>query len=146
MGTPIAVINRQVYPLNHNCLRYALSAMEAPQQNQLSDSHLLGMLETISDALVVVDHHWHYLYINSQGARVVGRDAAQLIGKTVWTEFSARIGTTAYIELQQAMEMRTARHFEIYDAAPDRWFEYEAYPWENGAPYYLPGYHESKAS
>ena len=45
------------------------------------------ILERISDGFAALDRSWRFTYVNSAGGRMLGRNAHDLIGKHIWTEF-----------------------------------------------------------
>ena len=56
-------------------------------------SEIARILERVSDAFLSLDARWHCTYLNSYAARLLGRDAKDLIGRDYWTEFPATSGS-----------------------------------------------------
>ncbi len=53
----------------------------------------LRILESISDAFIVVDRDWHILYANSKAGQITGKPTEAFLGKTIWEEWPGLAGT-----------------------------------------------------
>jgi PAS domain S-box-containing protein len=90
------------------------------------------ILERISDGFVALDRTWRFTYVNSAAGRAMGRNARDLIGKHIWTEFPeghAEKFQEAYeraLEEQRPMQIR-----ELYTPW-SRWYENRIYPSPGG--------------
>lgn len=94
-------------------------------------------LEHISDAFMLLDHDWRYVFLNAQAERLIGRSQADLIGKNIWDEYPESIGNTFYSKYRRAVnEMRPVR-FQEFSSALGRWFEIDAYPTPEGLAVYF---------
>ena len=91
-----------------------------------------AILESIGDHLVTYDRAWRYTYINSGGARMLGRSVDELIGRCVWDLFPAAVGGAYYQALHQAFASQQAMRQENYYEPWDRWFENFIYPTPEG--------------
>jgi PAS domain S-box-containing protein len=89
-------------------------------------------LERMSDGYVALDRSWRYVYVNSGGGRMLGREAHSLIGKHIWTEFPEGRGQKFHLAYEQAM--REQRPIQVREHYPpwDRWFENRIYPSDDG--------------
>lgn len=97
-----------------------------------SHEKVTRLLESITDAYVVLDKDWIYTEVNARAEALLGRPANDLIGRNVWQLFPQAVGTTAWLELHQAMTARMTKRFEIYSKPLDRWFENRVYPHGEG--------------
>jgi PAS domain S-box-containing protein len=108
--------------------RFHRSSLEA----RASHDQVIRLVESITEAYVVLDNQWTYREMNSKAEAILGRPAHQLIGHNVWKIFPDMVGTQAWSELHQAMTSRISKHFELYSEQSDRWFENRVYPHDQG--------------
>jgi len=90
------------------------------------------ILERISDGFIALDRTWRYTYVNRSGARMLGRNAADLIGKHIWTEFPEGRGQKFHLAYEQAMEEQRPIHMREYYPPWHRWYESRIYPSPEG--------------
>ena len=110
-----------------------LATVEARRaEAQAARERYESILERISDGFVALDRTWRYSYVNTGGGRMLGRDAADLIGKHIWTEFPEGRGQKFHLAYEQAMaEQRPVQIREFYPPW-SRWFENRIYPSAEG--------------
>src|SRR5690606_23766523 len=88
-------------------------------------------LESISDAVLMFDDAWRVVYLNPMGERLLQRKRADLLGKNVWEEFPAAVGTSFQLEYERAARDRVRVQFvEYYPEPLAMWFDVTAYPTE----------------
>src|SRR6185437_16101034 len=90
------------------------------------------ILERVSDGFVALDRAWRYRYGNGSGGRLLGREAASLIGKHIWTEFPEGRGQRFQLAYQQAIDEQRPIHLREHYPPWDRWFENRIYPSPDG--------------
>jgi PAS domain S-box-containing protein len=93
---------------------------------------LESILDRVSDAIVALDTHWVYTYVNEKAAQTFGRTPEQMIGKHIWTEFPEGIDQPFYKAYYRAVETQQAIMLEEYYPPYDRWFENRIYPSKDG--------------
>jgi PAS domain S-box-containing protein len=98
---------------------------------------LASVYERMHDGIVALDTQWRYVYINKQAAEFLGRPAADLIGKHIWTEFPEGIDQPFYRAYYRAVEQQTPIFLEEYYEPWQRWFENRIYPDQNGLTIYF---------
>jgi len=95
-----------------------------------SERRLTGTLESISDGLMTLDHHWRFTYVNPEAERLLGRPRAQLLGQVIWdllpeakgspieSDFRRAAADRATLEIE-SVNPRTGHHFSsrIHPAA-----------------------------
>lgn len=86
------------------------------------------LIERISDAFFSLDKNFCYTYINKKGRELIQRDLDSIIGKNVWDEFPASVGTTTYHALNRAMKEQRYVCNVDYFALHDAWVENHIYP------------------
>ena len=63
-------------------------------------------LDNITDAVVILDRDWRYVYVNAPAATLFGRVPEDLIGRHIWTEFPDAVGQP----FQERYERSRVRH------------------------------------
>jgi PAS domain S-box-containing protein len=104
------------------------------------------ILESITDAFFTLDRGWCFAYVNAQAERVLARTRQELLGRNIWTEFPAAVGTASEQAYRSAMEGRTDISFEQFYPPLDTWFEARAYPSPEGISVYFRDITERKRS
>lgn len=93
--------------------------------------HASHILETMTDAFVVLNRDWRIIYLNAAAECINRKPRSEVIGKTHWEEWPASVGTNVERQYRQAMAEQTPVHFEHRYYAPpdyDLWLEIHAYP------------------
>lgn len=93
---------------------------------------LVDLLETMSDGFVALDRQWRYQVVNRKAGDMLGRDAASLIGKHIWTEFPEGVGQPFHRAYERAMNDGVTVVLDEYYAPWDRWFENRIHPSPDG--------------
>jgi diguanylate cyclase (GGDEF)-like protein/PAS domain S-box-containing protein len=95
------------------------------------------VFERISEALAAVDEQGCYTYLNTQACAWLGRDAKELLGKRVGSEFPEDIGQIIFQACEEAVKNQAAVSLSILVPSRQRWFEYRIYPAGDGATIYF---------
>ena len=109
-----------------------------------SESLVADILARVADGVVALDRDWRYTYVNEPGAALLGRDAASLIGRHIWTEFPEGIGQPFHAAYERAMREQVVVRFEDRYAPWDRWFENRVYPSADGITIFFSDVSERK--
>src|SRR4051794_31532533 len=67
---------------------------------------LTYVLDTVTDAYIVVDRAWRFEFLNSAAEQVFGRAREALLGQGVWELFPDAVSTPLYDACQHAMTAR----------------------------------------
>lgn len=97
--------------------------------------YLKKVLDSVTDAFLVMDRDWRITFINPEAARINKKPPAAFLGKTHWEEWPASVGTVVEEQYRKAMNERVVVHFEhhYYVAGEyDTWLDIRAYPYEDG--------------
>jgi PAS domain S-box-containing protein len=90
------------------------------------------ILASIPDRFFAVDSDWRYTHFNTHAAeqlRALGKDAANLLGRSLWDEFpNPQVGDA----LRRAMSERVAIVYDHYYAPLGEWVEQRIYPSTDG--------------
>ena len=90
------------------------------------------LLELATDCLIVIDADWRFTYLNRRAREDIARKR-HLLGKSLWTEFPALIGTAVEQRYRDAMKTRRPSRFEAYYAPLASWYEINVSPLLSGA-------------
>jgi PAS domain S-box-containing protein len=102
------------------------------------DFDVSAVLERVQDGFVALDRTWHYRYLNSTAARLLGRSKpADLIGKHIWTEYPEGVGQEFQLAYQRAMDTQQVQVFLDYYPPWQRWFENRVFPSSDGLTIYF---------
>ncbi|HEX2954712.1 MAG TPA: PAS domain-containing protein [Bacillota bacterium] len=106
------------------------------------------ILESITDAFYTLDKSWTFTYANHAVGNVFpGMDAKKIVGRNIWTYCPKLAECELYDYLQRAAAEEIPVHFETQGQySPERWFEFHAYPYDDGLAVYIRDVTERKAS
>ena len=96
------------------------------------------VLESMTDAFYSVDPAWRFTFVNAEAEKLLGRSAADLLGRVLWEEFPAAVGSEFEGQYRGAMESGRPTSFEAYYPPPlDGWYEVRAWPGPDGLSVYF---------
>lgn len=98
---------------------------------------LTTTLESLTDAVLMLDTEWCVTFMNSQAEQLVHRSRNELLGKCLWEEFPEARGTRYEDLYRQAVQEQTAVSFEEYYPPLNLWTEVRAYPSSEGLAIYF---------
>ncbi|HYE91499.1 MAG TPA: PAS domain S-box protein, partial [Terriglobales bacterium] len=93
---------------------------------------LQDALDRITDAFVVLDREWRFLYINAAAARMARRAPAELVGRVIWEAYPDVVGTDLERGYRRAAEQQELQRFETHYAPLDLWVQVTVYPSPTG--------------
>ena len=103
-----------------------------------ADHKLQSMMNSITDGLLTLDRDWKFTYCNEQGARLLGMQAGELLGQSVWELFPQVRGTGFESGYRQSAQSQQTLSFEEFYPAPlERWFQCHCYPSAEGLSVYF---------
>ncbi len=94
-------------------------------------------LEHMGDAFFSLDPSWRVTYMNAAAERMLGRDRASLVGRTLWAQFPGAVGGLFDHECRIALESRRPIAFERFIEATGRHFEVRVQPIPEGLGVYF---------
>jgi PAS domain S-box-containing protein len=89
----------------------------------------------MGDSFVAVDRDWRVIYQNAAGERINAKPRSEVLGKTLWDEWPAAVGSNLEYQYRHAIAEQIPVHFEHRYYAPptyDVWLEIDAYPFQDG--------------
>jgi PAS domain S-box-containing protein len=123
-GVGISLVVGQLHAARHKAEQEA--ANSAQSRAELSD-----LIESIGEGFQAFDHRFRLTFMNRAAHKILGRDYAQLQGRTFWDQFP---GIDAGVEqlLRRVMSARTAGACETYYEPTERWLAINTYPFRDG--------------
>jgi PAS domain S-box-containing protein len=106
--------------------------MAEPRQSP-SRTTPADILESLADPVVAFDKQWRYTYVSRRAAQVLGKDAREMIGKTLWELFPDDVDTGFQEACARAWAAGQPVTVERYSAVLDQWVENYIYPFADGA-------------
>ena len=90
------------------------------------------LLESITDAVFVLNDAWHFTYVNGRATDLLGQSRETLLGARIWDVFPDAMDTAFYDQYHRAVARQQPVTFEAYYAPLDTWFSVRAFPNEQG--------------
>lgn len=104
---------------------------------QEKGAELAGVLERISDGLVVLDGEFRYTYVNRRMGEMVRKAPSEMVGKHVWDVFPGILESPSYNAIQDAFnEQRYIHHMDYYPPL-ELWYENHIYPSPKGLTIFI---------
>lgn len=121
----------------HKAERYTAELIEARNAAENSSIQLRHTLESISDAFIMLDDEWQFMFVNSQAEKLLQREADDLIGCHMWEEFPEGVGSVFDEQYRRAVETNETVRFTEYYPPLDAWLQVNAYPGPDGLAVYF---------
>src|ERR1700730_2603049 len=96
------------------------------------DKRVTGISELIADGVVTLDRDWRYTYMDAQAERMLDRPRADLLGKCIWEEYPAILGTEGERQLRRAAAEQLTCEYEGHNPARHWWWENRVFPTPDG--------------
>jgi signal transduction histidine kinase len=87
--------------------------------------------------LMVLDHDWHITFLSAQGAKVLGVNQADMMGKIIWDALPQGRERKFCPQFKEAMDLHQPRHFEEHYDVSNQWLEIHCYPSQEGLTVYF---------
>ncbi|MBV8775484.1 MAG: PAS domain S-box protein, partial [Deltaproteobacteria bacterium] len=110
------------------------------------NDRLNDILTSMTDAFFALDHEWRFTYLNPTAERLLRYEAAELLGHSLWEKYPDAVGSVFETSYRRAVEQRQPQEFEHYYVPHQIWFEFHAYPMQDGLAVYFRDITERKRS
>lgn len=100
-------------------------------------NRLIATMESVTDAIFLMDRDWTVIYINRHAEELLGRKREDLLGKHVWDEFPDARDTEFQRRYAFSMAHQVEVKFESEYVAVGKLFEVNAYPSKDGIAVYF---------
>ncbi len=104
------------------------------------DSHtrVARIMDSLSTGFCFLDRAWRFTFLNGEAERVLGRRRDELLGRSIWTEFPAAIGSEFEANYRHAAASGEPVAFDAYYPEPlNAWYEVRAWPGPDGLAVYF---------
>ncbi|MDP9430061.1 MAG: SpoIIE family protein phosphatase [Actinomycetota bacterium] len=103
-----------------------------------SSNRIRAALESLAIGYLAMDADWRITYVNARAERIAGRSREELVGRTLWEQFPAAVGTVFEERYRHAAESGEAVTFEAHYPEPlNIWVEVRAVPENGGVSLYF---------
>jgi PAS domain S-box-containing protein len=108
--------------------------VRADEELRQARERIESILNSVSDAFILFDRQWRYLYLNDAAIRATGRPLKEILGRTLWELFPVVVGSELDRQFHRAMDERVAVEFDWHFVQPgtDQWWEIRTYPAPEG--------------
>jgi diguanylate cyclase (GGDEF)-like protein/PAS domain S-box-containing protein len=107
--------------------RYA-SSRGAPGAHLAFPEATGAILESITDAVYVLDTQWRFAYLNAAAEALLRRPRAALLGTDAWAVLPEFAGASFEEQARRAVATGIATTVEVAGATPGSWVELRAFP------------------
>jgi PAS domain S-box-containing protein len=117
-----------------------LARERAERELRESNERITNILESISDAFIVLDKEWRLTHVNPQAEEMLAplnKTRADLLRKNYWMEFPDLVGTALEKNFRRAVAEKVKVEFELFYQPLDSWFHIRAYPGRDGLSVYF---------
>lgn len=111
--------------------------MAVRAQAEVSARRLAETMEQLGDALLLLDHDWRYVYVNTEAERLLGRSRDELLGQIIWEVFPDTIGTIYHERYMEAVTTGKPVRFTEHYEPLQKWFRISAHPASDGLAVYF---------
>ncbi|WP_436923694.1 PAS domain S-box protein [Halosimplex amylolyticum] len=107
------------------------------RQHEELASELDEVFERVDDAFYALDEQFRYTYVNDRAEELLGRDRADLLGRSVWDAFDLSEDYPVREHYERAMATQESTTFERYSEPLGIWTAMRVYPSESGLSVYF---------
>lgn len=104
---------------------------------RLSQRRLHNTIETMSDAVMTLDHDYRFTYLNSHAVRLLGRPRDAYLGNVMWEVCELGYEGPFASKFRQAVAENRLVQFEQYYAGSALWLDVRACPSPEGLTVYF---------
>ncbi|MBI5030086.1 MAG: diguanylate cyclase [Chloroflexi bacterium] len=101
-----------------------------------TNQRMLELIGTIEDGLITLDCAWRITYANLPAAQFIGVLPGELIGRNLWEQFPALLGTPIETHYRAVMTQRIPVRFEAKGVMTEAKYEIRVHPSSEGIAIY----------
>ncbi len=113
---------------------------------QETEFELRSVLDSISDAVYMLDREWCFSYLNPHAETLLRHDAKTLIGRNIWQAFPEFQGSELEQNYRQVVAQQRSQDFRMFDEPSQVWYSFRVYPHPRGVVVYLEDVSERHAA
>ncbi len=103
-----------------------MGCVDVTEQRRAEDRSR-AILESITDAFFAPGPDWQYAHVNEETERLLARTRDDLVGRSIWAEFTAAVGSEFERCYRWAAAGHVAATFEALDSPLATWHEAHVY-------------------
>lgn len=130
-------VPRDLTDVQKSCLSALAQQVVSLLELRKANARTHTILQSITDAFLVLDRQWKFIALNPEAERLMGRSREELLGKDVWEEYPDAISTQWFEQYQRAIRDNTMVAFEVYNEGSQLWNDVRAYPSVEGLAVYF---------
>lgn len=124
-----------------------LGAAQDTTARRDTEARIARVMDSLSTAFFFLDREWRFSFLNAEAARVLDRPRDELLGRSLWQEFPAAIGSDFETYYRHATETGEPVAFDAHYPDPlNAWFEVRAWPNPDGLAVYFIDVTERRAA
>ncbi|MGQ7297739.1 SpoIIE family protein phosphatase [Quadrisphaera sp. KR29] len=101
-------------------------------------AEVAAVVEDLAVGFFALDRAWNFTQVNAEAELLLERSREELVGRNVWEQFPAAIGSPFETHYRSAMATQVPARFDAYYPAPlDAWYEVRAVPTADGLSVYF---------
>lgn len=104
-----------------------------------ADNELLAtdILESITEGFFGLDREWRFTYVNHEAQHILGRPAADLVGRDIWIEYPGLFDSPFEASYRAAMDKREPASMTAFYPDHDCYYDVHTYPAPHGISVYF---------
>lgn len=125
-------------------LRNITKYVEIEKTLQHYSDRITGMLHSITDGFIAVDHSFTITMFNSVAQQMLMYNTNLAVGANLWSLFPESGNSASYKSLHKAMNQHSTIRYEEYITSLKSWFDVSAFPYDEGLFIYFKDVTERK--
>lgn len=100
-----------------NAQAVSLARERAEEELRDSNQRITAILDSITDAFLVLDKEWRFTYVNPRAEEILrplNKSRSNLLGNSYWLEFPDLVGTSLEKHFRRAVSESVQVEFEIF--------------------------------
>jgi PAS domain S-box-containing protein len=106
-------------------------------ERDLLARRLRDSMESMSDAVIMLDREWRFTFVNKRAEQMLQRQAGDLVGRDMWEEFPAGRNTVAWDAYKKVMDHGGSSSFEVEYTPLELWLEVNVFATDEGLAAYF---------
>ncbi len=141
------VFNENEELINYVIIETDITDKKETEEKLLSSAkRSINILESITDAMFIINSEWKFTYLNKQAEILLNEKKENLLGKKIWDELAFSQSSKMREQFHQAFNKQIDIHFEEYIEPSQQWFEVHGYVSTEGLSIYLRSIQSRKIS
>jgi PAS domain S-box-containing protein len=99
---------------------------------EATEERMRHILESIGDGFISVNREWKVAYCNAEAAKILGRAAADVLGRSFWEVFPVAESLEVQSKYRSALEEKSLFSFESFIKSRNSYWEQNVYPAHEG--------------